>query len=529
MARLVERWKSIVHLYNREIWQATSLKDTSLRGRFYAVLRVISITLTGLEDNKAFSRAASLSFSSLLGLGPMVAIAVLVAGFVVDQNDPHLAANSLNRLIKFVAPQIAQYERITENGAALPVTTPKSDVVTAATLKVPPPPAGLQASPPPATPEVETAVAVDPELVELIDGFVAGSRNGAAGALGALTLIVIVLQLFTSIENAFNEIWGVRRGRSWLMRIVFYWTILTLGAVLFFAAVTGLSAGAFFNTFAEKIPLGRELVDLLQLLIPSLSVVMLVAVLTLFYRYIPNTHVFWRAALIGAVVVALLLVLNNFLAFLYFKRVILSKSLYGSLGILPILMFGLYVFWFFVLLGGQVSYAVQNVRFRNSQVVWNSLAEGMRERLSLIVLLTVCRRFHECMPPCTASQLGAMLKVPTQLLNECINRLSAMKLVTPIPPAPGEASADYRYQPARPLNRITLSDFKNLDDDFGEDPTGPALTNIDPIVARYNQEAAALTQTEFFQKNVEALFREFPIDESRPPFSFGLSRKSDAT
>jgi membrane protein len=104
-----------------------------------------------------------------------------------------------------------------------------------------------------------------------------------------------------------------------------------------------------------------------------------------------------------------------------------------------------------------------------------------------------------------------------------------MKLVTPIPPAPGEASADYRYQPARPLNRITLSDFKNLDDDFGEDPTGPALTNIDPIVARYNQQAAALTQTEFFQKNVEALFREFPIDESRPPFSFGLSRKSDAT
>lgn len=524
MARLTERWRKFVHLYNNEIWQSASLKDTSLRGRFYAVLRVISITLTGLEENKAFSRAAALSFSSLLGLGPLVAIAVLVAGFVVDQNDPHLAANSLNKLIKFVAPQIAQYEKISPaNGAKSIPPGKKSDVITAATLNTPPPPAGLQQAGA-ANPAPDAQVEVDPELVELIDGFVSGSRNGAAGALGALTLIIIVLQLFTSVENAFNEIWGVRRGRTWLMRIVFYWTVLTLGAVLFFTAVTGLSAGAFFNTFAEKIPLGQELLHGLQLLVPSLSIVVLVAILALFYRYIPNTHVFWRAALIGAIVVALLLVLNNFLAFLYFRRVLLSKSLYGSLGILPILMFGLYIFWFFVLLGGQVSYAVQNVRYRNSQVVWNSLAESMRERLSLIVLLTICRRFHECMPPCTASQLSSMLKVPTQLLNECINRLGHMHLVTAIPPQPNETATDFRYQPARPLNRITLSDFKTLDDDFGEDPTGPALTEIDPIVARYNTETAALTRAEFFQKSVETLFTEFPIAESRPPFTFGAAR-----
>jgi len=229
------------------------------------------------------------------------------------------------------------------------------------------------------------------------------------------------------------------------------------------------------------------------------------------------------------VIVAVLLMLNNYLAFLYFRRVILARSLYGSLGILPILMVGLYIFWLFVLLGGQVSYAVQNVRFRNSQVVWQSLAESTRERLSLIVLLTVCRRFHECLPPCTSSQLGDMLKVPTQLLNECITRLHRMNLITPIPPQAGDIAADFRYQPARPLNRITLSDFKRLDDDLGEDPTGPVISVLDPIVTRYNTEAENFTQGEFFQKDIETLFRDFPIDESRPPFAFGLSRrKADA-
>jgi membrane protein len=527
MSSQSEHWKRLTHFFNKEIWQPTHLTDLSLRGRVYALLRVGFLTVTGIDDNKAFSRAAALSFSSLLGLGPLVAIAVLVAGFMLDQNDPQLAVNSLNKLIKFVAPQIAQYEKIGQAaGQNPPATGQKSDVVTAATLNTLPPPAGLQAA---ATGSPAAKVEVNPELVELIDGFIAGSRNGAVGAVGAITLIIIVLQLFTSIENAFNDIWGVHRGRSWLMRIVYYWTILTLGAVVFFAAVTGLSAGAFFNAFAERIPLGHELVHLLQLLIPSLSVLLLMAVLTLFYRHIPNTHVNWQAAFIGAVVVAALLVLNNYLAFLYFRRVILSKSLYGSLGILPILMVGLYVFWLFVLLGGQVSYAVQNVRFRNSQVVWNSLAESMRERLSLIVLLTVCRRFHQCLPPCTASQLGAMLNVPTQLLNECINRLSEMKLVTPIPPQQGEAAADYRFQPAKPLNRISLSDFKTLDDDFGADPTGPVLSDIDPIVVRYNEETGALTQAEFFKKNIETLFQEFPIDTSRPPFAFGHTLRKGAT
>jgi membrane protein len=357
---------------------------------------------------------------------------------------------------------------------------------------------------------VTQSTPADPELVQMINGFIAGSRNGAVGTLGAITLIIIVLQLFTSVETSFNEIWGVRRGRSWLMRIVFYWTLLTLGSVLFFAAVTGLSAGALFNAF-EKIPFGDEMVSVLRFFLPAGSILLLVAMLTVFYRTIPNTHVWWRAALIGALVVAALLVLNNFLAFLYLKRIVLQRSLYGSLGILPILMFGLYVFWFFVLLGGQVSYAVQNVNFRNSQAAWSSLAESMRERLSLIVLLTIGRRFQNCLPPCTASQLGIRLKVPTQILNECINRLVKMNLVTPIPPAAGTDETDYLFQPARPLSRITLGEFKRLDDDFGGDPTGPLLADLDPIVKRYNDTIEGLERTELFQKPLDQLLLEYPV------------------
>ncbi|HRE83913.1 MAG TPA: YihY/virulence factor BrkB family protein [Opitutaceae bacterium] len=489
MESVASRWAQLVHLFQVKIWQAQYLKDKSIRGRTFAVLRVISITVSGLLETNAASRAAALSFSSLLGIGPLVAIAVLVAGFTLDKNDPNLAANTVNKIIGYVAPQLVQYDQMA---------------------------AREEAEREGRTVDPQAAVKVNPQLVEIINGFVAGSTSGAVGALCGLTLIVIVLQLFTSVETAFNEIWGVRRGRSWLMRLVFYWTILTLGAVLFFTAATGLSAGAFLNTFAEKLPFGEEILPLLQLLLPGASVLLLTGLLMVFYRTIPNTRVLWSAALVGAVVVALLILLNNFLAALYLKRVFLTRSLYGSLSIVPVLMLGLYIFWLFVLLGGTVSYAVQNVHFRNSQAAWNSLSEALRERLTLIVLLTIGRRFEACLQPCTAQQLSEALKVPTQILNESLNRLVKMQLVTPIPADESDSSADFRFQPARPLGRITLRDFKRRDDDLGEIPSSVNLTHLDPIMREYDQAVEGLTSQPLFETSLEKLFATYALEHPQP-------------
>lgn len=507
-------WQRAVQLYTRDIWRNEYLDGRGPKARFYALLRVISITFTGVIETKTPSRAAALSFSTLLGLGPLMAIAVLVAGFVLDRQDPDLAVNTLNRLIKFVAPQVTQYEKLeatkaaqfapgAPNAAAVPSqpAPPRSDVVSAASLNLPPPPA------PP------DAAEANPELTVLIDGFIAGSRSSTAGIVGVVTLIFIVLQLFTSVENAFNEIWGVRQGRSWVMRVVFYWTVLTLGAVLFFAVVTTLSAGAYFNLVERSLPfgLGPAVVGFLQWLLPSLSIVLLMVVLALFYKFIPNTRVLWRSAAAGAVLVGLLVVANNYLAFLYLSKVVQQRSLFGSLGILPILMFGLYIFWFFLLLGGQVSYAIQNVHFRNSQAAWNTLAESMRERLSLTVLLRIGRRFRECLPPAKASELGAELGVPTQILNECLNRLVHMRLLTPVPPEKGDQENDLRYQPARPLNRTTLADFKRMDDEHGGDPAGPTLTDFDPIVLAYDDQLNGFQDGAFFRRNLDELIEAHPM------------------
>jgi membrane protein len=474
-------------VWRKEIWSPANLQDNSPRGWLFAFLRVLSITWTVFSETKVAARAAALSFSSLLGLGPLIAIAVLVGGFVLGNNsDPNLVANQLGGIIEKIAPQLKQLDSLNAENHQL-------------------------------------GVAVRPDVVSLINGFIAGARSGSAGVLGAFALILIVLLLFMSVEDAFNDIWGVHLGRSLFMRVVLYWTILTLGAVLFFAAVA-LGAGTFVNVFVEKLPGGAGLLAVLRWSLPVFSVTLLVALLMLVYRVIPNTRVFWRAAFAGALVVTALLQLNSFVALLYVRRVFLERSLYGSLGILPVLMIGLYVFWLYVLTGSVISYAVQNVHLRNSQAAWSQLTEAMRERLTLVVLLTIGRRFQACLPPVTASQLGELLKVPTQILNECLNRLVQMDFVTTLRPAADTPATEHRYQPACPLNRINLLEFKTRDANLGDDPVGQTLEHIDPILPNYDAALGRLAEQEFFKKNLEQLFVEHAFDESRPPFALGESR-----
>lgn len=469
-------WARLARIYQREIWQPELLNDRSLRGRFYAVLRVISITVTVFDESRIATRAAALSFSSLLGIGPLIALAVLVAGFALGQSDPQKIAEMLNSMLKVIAPQIKQYEIVMQTGD--------------------------QAS---------------SQLVQVITNIIAASKSGSAGLLGVFTLLAIVLLLFKAIEDTFNDIWGVGQGRSMLMRVVLYWTILSLGAILFFTAVALLGAGTFMRIFdSEAIAAGSGGLLSRGAVVQLSSFGLLTLVLMMVYRVVPNTRVFWWPAFMGGLVVAALLLGNNVIGFLYLKRVVLEGNLYGSLALPLVFVSGLYVFWLCVLAGGIVSYAIQNVHFRNSQTAWGTLTHSTRERFELVVFITICRRFSQCQPPVSVSMLSAMLRVPTQLVNECLNRLVSLELVTALRPGPDRAATDYLYQPAKPLDKITLLDFKTLDDNLGEDPMGGSLGQIDPVVGHYETALRRIGEQDFFQKTVADILRDHPFDQPRP-------------
>jgi len=490
-------------LWVHDIWTAGLTRDKSLKNRGLTLLRIASITLSGLNELKVAARAAALSYSSLLGLGPLVAIAVLISSFALGDRNAALAANGVNNVISFIAPQVDQYQQVISDARSRPPPA-------APELHVAGPPAGRG----------EAAPAADPELVKLINNFITNSRagSGTAGAVGLLALLVIVVLLFTSVEKTFNDIWGVRRGRNWITRIIYYWAVITIGALLFFTSLTLYSAGTFLNVNVARMPLRQELAPVYALLFRSASVLLLILILTVFYRLIPNTRVKWRAALVGAVIVTGLLFLNNYLAFLYFRNVVSTNRLYGAVGLLPILMLRLYVFWFFVLVGGQITYAVQNVHYRSSQTAWHSLNHATRESMSLLVLLLIARRFKACRHAYSVTQLSHLIRVPSQILNESLNRLCDLGLIAELPPEEGADPTDHRYQPARPIGMISLVDFRRLFEDYGEAPSGALLDNVDPVLAYYHERLNACLPQALGEKTLEQLIDELQPSQTYAPF-----------
>ena len=419
----------------KDIWELEHVGRKTLKARAFFLLRIITLTFQGLRRNKIPVQAAALTFYSLIGLGPLIAFGIMISGFLLEQDiqDPSgiqqdsIVVQKITDAIAFAAPQIA-------------VNVDSGNGEGARTQ-------------------------IDPKMLELINNFSNAAKSGTVGAVGSLMLLFIGIQVLTSIEGSFNSLWGVSEGRKLGERIVTYWTFISLGAVLGTAALSLLATNAIIH-FAENLPFGSEITKVINYTTPVAAFLIIVVLIAFFFRFIPNTKVEWKPALIGALLVMLLLNLYNMLSFLYVQRVVDTRSLYGSVGIIVVLMLGLYVFWLLILFGGQVTYAVQNADFLTNENAWQKTSERSREVISLAVLLTVAQRFNNCAPPVRLSELHKMLRVPSHILNSSINRLVAIGYINEIESKTREDERDPALQPSRPLNEIPLAEFKSTFESF---------------------------------------------------------------
>ena len=492
MTALQQHFARLHVFFTRTIWQAGVLADRSLRGRCLAALRVAATTYTGVVENSLPSRAGALSYSSMLALGPLIILIVLFSGATDERASGDFMLEQINRTLLFVAPQLAELAKA-EPG----IPPPDGEV-----------PEGAPAGHAPTTnPQIITSI--NPQLAEMLRGLVSQTHSKTIGAIGIVSLLVIVIQLFTSIENAFNGIWGVRRGRNWMMRIVFYWTAITLGAVLAVASLVTLSASTFLSVLAGSTA-GAEVSGIAAFMTSIISALILTVLLTFFYKFIPNTSVGWVPAVTGAIIVVALVHLNNTLAFLYIRNVSLNVNVYGGLAVLVVLMLGLYVFWLILLLGGQITYAVQNAHYRGSNMAWADLNHTARMGLAVLVLAIVARRFRACQEAFTAPQIAEIVKIPIQVLNACFMRLLHLGVLSRIPPDEAMTGADYRFQPARPLGSITLAEFKELFESAGGGPRPEVLGSMDPVVQTYFERSRAALQDSLGQETLESLIERLP-------------------
>ena len=172
------------------------------------------------------------------------------------------------------------------------------------------------------------------------------------GVFGLLLFTYAAVALANAAEHLFNRIYEAPSKRPAHLRLAIHWSILTLGGGLL--AMSLYLSGQLVEWFGNME--GRE--TLKPILTHCVSLLASWILLFLVYALMPNTRVSVKAAAIGAAVSAVLWELAKYGFQIYLSEAV-PYSLYGSLGLIPLFLFWIYLTWLVVLFGLILTYTLQ--------------------------------------------------------------------------------------------------------------------------------------------------------------------------
>jgi len=404
-----------------------------------------ALVIRSFVRNRCLVRASALSYTTLLALIPLLAVAISVTSSLLKTEGEEKIYQTIDKLVSIVMPPATLNTNnlaiVSNPGPGLPAgLTPANSETVETNLT-----AGSAG-------EANTlagfadarVVGAQKEAARRIHEFVQNTRRGTLGTTGVILLIFVAISLLSRIEETFNDIWGVTRGRNWLRQVELYCTTIMLGPLLLVTAV-GLMGGGRFQSvkhFIEQTPLIGDLV------FQFLPFAFLWLVFALVYLLVPNTKVRFSAAMAGGMVGGSLWHLNNLFGSLYVSRVVANSRIYGSLGLVPVFMIGLYFSWAILLFGAQVAYAFQNRQAYLQDKLAENVNQRGREFIALRLMTCIGQRFQHCLPPVTIQEISAELGIPSRLAQHVLQTLLAARLVTET------AGAEPAYAPARPLDSM---------------------------------------------------------------------------
>jgi membrane protein len=198
-----------------------------------------------------------------------------------------------------------------------------------------------------------------PESADIIEQYANQFVENAAHltAVGIVFLAVTAIMLLVTIDDAFNNIWRVRRPRPLLQRVLIYWALITVGPLLIGASLSlsswlmSASAG-----WTQDIPYASVT------LIKFSAIALTCIALALLYFAMPNRPVSAKDALIGGVLAGVVFELTKHGFGFFITHFPTYKLVYGAFAAVPVFLMWLYVSWLVVLLGAVVVAALPEWR-----------------------------------------------------------------------------------------------------------------------------------------------------------------------
>ena len=300
-----------------------------------------------------------------------------------------------------------------------------------------------------------------PEVIDYVVGFaqkaLARTQGGWVALVGVLTLFWAVIKGFGSIEDAFNNIWEVRSTRSAARKYGDYIAVVVVAPILW---VISSSMG----NYAAEI-LGVAGSPALEVLSRAGSLVVAWVMFTFIYVVLPSTKVRFTAALTAGVVAGTAFVLFQW-GYVYLQRWMTSyNAIYGSFAALPLFLLWMQISWEILLLGGELSFAYQNVARFDEERESLLVSYDCRRKLMVGVMLLVSRAFRDGRGAVSFSEIRDRLDVPTRIMNNILYTLVQARMLNEI--RTEGTDYDLEYAPARDISTLRVYDILSAVDSHG--------------------------------------------------------------
>lgn len=390
----MKSFQSIVNFVRYDMWRrSTAELDTKAKRIGYQAIRTVVLVARGFTSKNLNDKAKSLTYSLIFAIVPILAMIVAVAqGFgVADVIEQQLNDSFLG----------------------------------------------------------ETNMV--PTIMEMVQRYLDTAQGGVFIGIGLLILLWAVYSFFESVETAFNRIWNVHRSRSILRQLTTYIAIVVLIPVLI---VCSAGINIFLHSTLENLPHMAALdhvfhkngVQLVQFIICW-------ALFTWMYVAIPNTKVRFLPALIPGVLMGTLFQLLQMLSVYLIAMLSRTSIVYGAFATIPILMTWLQYTSLLILIGAEMSYAIQNNEEFEYEHDLNRMSRRYKDFVTLYLLCSIVRRFDNNEEPYTAHELAIRDKLPIRLVNRLLSRLVETKVLTEIAT---EGKEEKTYQPALDTHKISI-------------------------------------------------------------------------
>jgi len=275
-------------------------------------------------------------------------------------------------------------------------------------------------------------------------------KGGVLGGISLAFFIYTAVSMVQKVEESFNYVWYVTKPRSLSRRLTEYMIVLLIGPVIIVIAL-GMIASLRSNSLVQLFLTNEAIGPILVATSKLTPYVLVTAVFTFMYMYMPNTRVRFKAALIGGIAGGFIWASISVIFATFVVYSTRTQLIYSGFAVAIITLIWLYLNWLVLLIGAQLAYYIQNPAFLRIGRREPRLSNAMRERLALNIMLLVGRAFRDSEQSVTVGDLGRQLRIPSITMAPVIIALDEGGLLA--------ATEKEDLLPGRDMSTIRLDDI----------------------------------------------------------------------